>query len=226
VAGVEHFLQEDLRIRIEGYAKYYSKYPASVNRPYLVLANTGGGFGGAEEGFSSFGFDELVSQGSGRSFGVELLLQKKLSDTPLYGLASISVGRTRYTSFDGIERPGAFDQTMMLSLSAGYRFNEKWESSAKFRYSSGHPYTPFNPDGTQNVALYNSACTSPLHGLDVRVDRRWNFAAWTLITYVDIQNIYNNRHSGSVLWNARDQRVEMDENAIGILRSIGVSPEI
>ncbi len=226
VVGVEHLLQEDLRIRIEGYAKYYSKYPASVNRPYLVLANTGGGYGGAEEGFSSFGLDELVSRGAGRSFGIELLLQKKLSDTPLYGLASISVCRSRYTALDGIERPGAFEQPLMLNLSCGYRFNEKWESSAKFRYSSGHPYTPFNPNGTQQVSLYNTARTSPLHSLDIRVDRRWNFAAWTLITYLDIQNVYNNKHSGSVLWNARDQRVEMDESAIGILPSIGVSAEI
>jgi hypothetical protein len=226
IFGVEHLIRDDLRFRIEGFSKIYSNYPASLERQYLVLANTGGGFGGSDENFASFGLDELVSWGKGRALGVEFLLQKKLSDIPLYGLASLTLSQSRFTSVDGVERPGAFDQKLILNLSAGYRFDEKWEASMKFRYASGHPFTPFNTNGTQNVALYNSELTSPIHSLDIRVDRRWNFESWTLITYVDIQNIYNNKHSGSVRWNAREQRVEMDESSIGILPSIGVSAEL
>jgi hypothetical protein len=226
VVGVERMLRDDLRFRIEGYTKLYSNYPASIDRPYLVLANTGGGFGGSEEGFASYGLDPLVSQGKGRSVGVELLLQKKLSDVPLYGQASLTLSNTRFTAIDGVERPGSYDQGVIVNLSAGYRFNEKWEASAKFRYSSGHPYTPFNANGTQNTLVYNSERTVPVHGLDVRVDRRWNFATWTLIGYIDVQNIYSNKHSGSVRWNAREQRVEMDESSIGILPSIGISAEL
>jgi hypothetical protein len=125
-----------------------------------------------------------------------------------------------------VERPGSYDQGVIINLSAGYRFNEKWEASAKFRYASGHPYTTFNPNGTQNTLLYNSERTTPVHGFDVRVDRRWNFATWTLISYIDIQNVYNNRRSGSVRWNAREQRVEMDASSLGILPSIGISAEL
>jgi len=226
VLGIEQMLREDLRFRVEGYMKEYRDYPASLGRPYLVLSNTGGGYGGSEEGFASFGFDRLASLGTGRSVGVEFLLQKKLSEIPLYGLASLTLSRTRFASVDGRERPGSFDQAFILNVSAGYQFNEKWEASTKFRYASGRPYTPFNVDGTQNVAAYNSERTSAVHSLDIRVDRRWNFQSWTLITYVDVQNIYNNRTSGSVRWNAREQRVEMDESSIGILPSIGISAEI
>lgn len=226
ILGFEHLIRDDLRFRIEGFLKNYSNYPASLDRGYLVLANTGGGFGGSDENFASFGLDQLVSWGKGRALGVEFLLQKKLSDIPLYGLASLTLSRSRYTSIDGVERPGAFDQELILNLSAGYKFNEKWEVSMKFRYATGHPFTPFNVNGTQNVVLYNSERTSAVHGLDIRVDRRWNFEAWTLITYVDIQNIYNNKRSGSVRWNAREQRVELDESSIGLLPSIGVSAEL
>lgn len=226
IVGIEHLISDDLRFGMEAYVKDYSNYPASLDRQYLVLANTGGGFGGSEENFSSFGLDRLVSRGEGRAFGIEFLLQKKLSDIPFYGLAGLTLSRARYTSLDGAERPGAFDQSVIFNLSFGYRFDEKWEASAKFRFASGYPYTPFNPNGTQNVAFYNSERTAPVHGLDIRVDRRWNFAAWTLITYLDVQNIYNNKHTGSVRWNAREQRVEMDENSIGILPSIGVSAEL
>lgn len=225
VLSVEHLFADDLLLRLEGFLKRYSDYPTSVDRPYLVLANTGGGFGGADENFASFGFDRLVSAGSGESRGVELLLQKKLSDSPLYGLVSITLMKTTFAALDGVERPGAFDQRVIINLSGGYRFDERWEASMKFRFASGQPYTPFKANGTQDVASYNSLRLKSAHSLDLRVDRRWNFAAWNLIAYVDIQNVYNNKFSGSVRWNARKQTAEFNESAIGILPSIGISAE-
>jgi hypothetical protein len=95
----------------------------------------------------------------------------------------------------------------------------------KFRFASGQPYTPFNPDGTQNVSSYHSLRLKSAHSLDLRVDRRWNFSTWNLIAYLDIQNVYNNKFSGGVRWNARDQTAEFDESAIGVLPSIGISAE-
>lgn len=225
IFSIDHLLDADLRVRLEGFYKDYRNYPASVNRPYLVLANTGGGFGGSDENFASFGFDELVSAGRGRSCGVEFLIQKKLSDTPLYGLVSATLMRTTFTALDGIERPGAFDQEFIINMSAGYRFNERWEASMKVRFATGQPYTPFNLNGTQDVSAYNTLRVKSAHSLDVRVDRRWNFSAWNLIVYLDIQNVYNNKFSGGVRWNAREQRSEFNESAIGILPSIGVSAE-
>jgi len=225
IVGVDHLLDVDLKLRLEGFYKTYADYPASVNRKYLVLANTGGGFGGSDENFASYGLDLLSSGGSGVSRGIELLLQKKLSDIPAYGLVSVTYGQTRFTALDGVERPGSFDQSFILNLTGGYKFNERWEASAKFRFSSGQPFTPFNPDGTQNVVRYNADRTKSAHSLDVRVDRRWNFSAWNLIAYVDIQNIYNNKFSGNVRWNARERRVDTNEDGIGILPSIGISAE-
>ena len=46
ILGVEHLLQADLKVRVEGFMKEYNDYPASMDRPYLVLANTGGGYRG------------------------------------------------------------------------------------------------------------------------------------------------------------------------------------
>ncbi len=225
ILGVEHLLRPDLKVRVEGFVKDYSNYPASLDRTYLVLANTGGGFGGSDDNFSSFGLDRLVSRGTGRSYGLEFLLQKKLSEIPLYGLASFTWSRTRFTALDGVERPGAFDQEYLVNLTAGYQFDERWEASMRFRYATGRPYTPFTNTGTQNVAEYNSQRIKAGHGLDVRVDRRWNFSNWDLIIYLDVQNVYNNKFSGGVRWNAREQRVEINDSAIGILPSIGVSAE-
>jgi hypothetical protein len=167
-----------------------------------------------------------VSEGKGRSFGIEFLAQKKLSEIPLYGIASLTLSKTRFTGLDGVERPSAFDQQVLITLSGGYRFDERWEGSAKFRFASGQPYTPFNSNGTQNVASYNSGRVKSAHSLDVRVDRRWNFSTWNLIAYIDIQNIYNNKFAGQVRWNAREQKAEFDESSIGLLPTIGVSAEL
>ena len=225
ILSVEHLLQADLKVRVEGFLKRYADYPASVDRPYLVLANTGGGFEGSDDNFASFGLDRLVSGGKGRAYGIELLVQKKLSDSPVYGLASLTLARSRFTALDGVERSGTFEQDVIVNLSGGYMFDENWSGSLKFRFATGRPYTPFTSTGTQNVAEYNARNVDPLHSLDVRVERRWNFDAWNLIAYIDIQNIYNYKNTGSVRWNAREQKVEINNSSIGILPSIGVSAE-
>ncbi len=225
IVGLEHLLRADLKVRVEGFVKRYSGYPASLERPYLVLANTGGGYGGSDENFASFGLDHLASIGTGRCRGVELLLQKKLSEVPLYGLFSVTLSQTRFAAADGIERPGAFDQELIVNLSGGYRFDDRWEASMKFRYASGRPYTPFDASGRQTASLFNSARVPSLHSLDLRVDRRWNFTSWNLIAYLDVQNVYNKKLAGTVRWNVREQRAEIGEGGIGILPSIGLSAE-
>ena len=47
ILGIEHLLRADFRIRIEGFYKKYGDYAASLDRRYLILANTGAGYGGA-----------------------------------------------------------------------------------------------------------------------------------------------------------------------------------
>ena len=224
VLGYERRLRDDLRMKIEGFYKNYSNYPASVARPYLVLANTGAGFGGSDENFASLGLETLVSSGYGEVHGVEFSLQKKASALPHYGILSVTWSRSSFAGLDGIKRAGAFDQNWIVNMTAGYIFNKKWEGSLKFRFATGNPFTPFNPDGSQSVSNYNSERFKPSHSLDIRVDRRWDFEGWALITYIDIQNIYNNKNSNSIRWDYRTGKVD-DQSSIGLLPSIGISME-
>ncbi len=225
ILGVEHLLREDLKVRLEGFYKDYRDYPASVTRPYLVMANTGGGFGGSEDNFASFGLDWLISEGTGNAYGVDLLIQKKMSEVPLYGIISLTLSRAQFTPLDGVERPGRYDQRVLANLSAGYRFDERWEASTRFRYGTGRPYTPFNADGSQDISRLNSERLRPFHSWDVRVDRRWNFDQWNLIVYLDIQNVYNLKYASTPRWDPRTGQSIQDESGIGILPSIGVSAE-
>jgi len=213
-----------MQLKMEGFYKDYSDYPASVLRPYLVLANTGAGFGGSEENYSSFGFEPLVSMGMGNVKGVEFSLQKKSSSTPQYGILSVTYSQARFTGIDGVDRAGTYDQRWIINLTGGYIFDHNWEASFKFRFATGNPYTQFNNDGTQSVTNYNASRFNAFHSLDLRVDRRWEFDNWTLITYLDVQNIYNNKYSNSLRWDARKGYAE-NQSSIGLLPSIGVSAE-
>jgi len=224
VLGFDHRITEDALLKVEAFYKDYDRYPTSTIRPYLVLANTGAGFSGSDDNFSSFGLEPLVDKGFGKARGIELSLQKKLSEIPYYGIFSFTYSKADYTPLDGIERPGTYDQNWLLSLSGGYKIDEFWEVSSKFRFASGKPYTPYNSDGTQNVADYNTHRLKSSHSLDVRVDKRWYFAGWTLITYLDIQNIYNNKNQTNIRWDSQEMKVD-ESSSIGILPSIGVSAE-
>ncbi len=224
VAGIEYYFRSDVKISLEGYLKKYSHYPASTIRPHLVLANTGG-YGGSEEAYASFGLDPLTSVGSGRSRGVEVFLQKKYSSIPCYGLISISYNESAFKASDGIERPFSYDQRWIVNFGGGYIMDEQWEFSGRFRFSTGKPYTPYNADGTQSISAFNSQRVKANHSVDLRVDRRWNFNTWNLITYIDLQNIYNRKTNEVPIYDERVKKVVENKSGIGLLPSIGVSAE-
>ncbi|MCK9410181.1 MAG: TonB-dependent receptor [Bacteriovoracaceae bacterium] len=225
VAGTEYLFLSDVKISLEGYIKQYSNYPASTVRRYLVLANTGAGYGGSQDGYASFGLDPLASDGSGTARGVELFLQKKFSEAPWYGLISISWNETHFKAVDGVDRASSFDQRWIINLGGGYILNELWELGGKFRIASGRPYTPYNADGTQNITAYNTVRIGANHSLDLRVDRRWSFDDWNLITYIDLQNVYNRKAIDVPIFDERTKEVKQADGSIGLLPSIGVSAE-
>lgn len=224
ILGAEYKLINDLRIKAEGFLKDYSDYPVSSLRDYLILSNTGAGFGGSEDNYASFGLDPLVSKGKGKVTGVEISLQKKASDTPLYGILSFTYSKSRFKALDEIERPGNFDQSIILSLAGGYIFSKNWEANFKFRYANGRPYTPFNENGRQDASEINSERLPAAHSLDLRVDRRWNFEGWNLIAYIDVQNIYGRKNVSNIRWDFKENKPEENQD-IGLLPSIGISVE-
>ena len=224
VLGLEYLWRPDTRITLEAYTKQYRDYPVSLIRPYLVMVNTGAGFGGSQEGFASFGVDPLASSGTGWARGVELFVQKKMSEVPCYGTISLSYNQSEFVALDGIARPGSFDQTWIMNLGGGYIINERWEFSTKFRYATGRPYTPVDEFGQQITSAYNSVRLDANHSLDVRVDRRWAPGNWGLITYIDVQNVYNRKPSSIPALDPNTGEIS-DTPAIGILPSIGISAE-
>jgi len=236
IAGWEHLFDQDLFFKIEGYYKDYSNLPtgtlAGVN-DHIVITNTGSQYGGRQDDFQSFGYFRLNSSATGKSYGGEIILQKKYSDTPYYGQISISVGKSELVAGNGKTYYNEFDQKFIFNFSAGYKLNEKWEISGKFRYFTGVPYTPvykpganpLKPEYIKNIPQeYLSDRLGAGHHLDLRIDRYFNYDSWTLILFIDIQNIYNYKIPIKPTYDFYDKEIKTS-NSIGILPSIGISAE-
>ena len=224
ILGADYLITPSTRFKMELFSKNYNKYTTSELRNYLVLANSGSGFGGAEGNFDSFGLEKLSSRGTGTSRGIEFSVQQKATDIPLYGIASLTYSETRFKAIDGVDRVGKYNQNWIINISGGYLLGSDWIFSAKFRFASGFPYTPIHQYGTQKVSEYLTEKLPVSHSLDVRVDKIWDFAGMRLITYIDIQNIYNRKNLNGYRWDFNENKV-VGREEFGILPSIGVSLE-
>ncbi len=219
VLSYEQRPRTDLQVRVEGYYKWYSQYPGRVYRPQAVLSPAG--FTDVSSDIP-FGLEPLLFEANGFSRGLELFIQKKLSEIPIYGLTSLTLSETKFESLDDVERTGSFDSRLIFNIAVGYVITSEWEISAKFRASTGLPTTPYLPNGTKDFSRYNDGERLPaFHALDLRLDKRWNFENTALVTYLDIQNLYGQENVSRVTWNQRTQSVEYSKS-IGILPSIGV----
>lgn len=195
VAGLEYNPTQYSKITIESFFKNYNNYPFLINDS-ISLANLGGDFG-------VIGNEPVSSTSTGRSYGLEILMQQKLSSS-IYGILSYTYVRSEFQDKNGKYIPAAWDNRHILNITAGKKFKNNWEVGLKFRFLGGSPYTPYNIelssiksvwDVTQQGILdwnqLNQSRNSNSHGLDIRIDKKWFFSKWTINTYLDIQNIYN-----------------------------------
>nr|MDC2854736.1 TonB-dependent receptor [Ningiella sp. W23] len=83
-------------------------------------------------------FDDVAS---GESYGIELLLNKQLSED-WYGWASIAYSKTeRDNPLTNQQFNSEFDLPWVANLVLDYKWNENWQIGAKWRFQSGRRYT-------------------------------------------------------------------------------------
>lgn len=201
VAGIEHLFTDYLKFSVEAYYKKYTDYPVSVLIPTFALVN-----GGTENGPNFVG--EATSGGFGFVRGIDFSLQKKLTGSGFYGMLNYSLTESRITALKGGEKPGSFDYRHNLTIIAGYQLSNDWLVGIKFRYTTGRPYTPFDVQastitgrGIFQVDKFNEARFKDYNRLDIRVDKKWNFKKWSIVSYVELQNVFNTTNVYTYFWN-------------------------
>ena len=202
VVGLEHLFSPDLRLSIEAYYKDYKNYPVSTVIPTYVLIS-----GGTENG-PNLMFGEAVSEGKGSSRGIDISLHKKLTGNGFYGMINYSLSESKVTGLEGGERPGSFDYRHNLTIIAGYQLSNDWLVGLKFRYTTGRPYTPFDiaasiivGRGVSDFNNFNGARFKDYNRLDLRVDKKWNFKGLSIVSYIELQNVFNTENVYQYFWN-------------------------
>jgi hypothetical protein len=214
--------RSDLLLSIEAFDKQYRDYPVAANYAQLSLANTGDQIGVQELIFP------MLSSGTGRSRGIELFAQQKLTKST-YGQISYTRSRVEHRALDGVWRAGGYDAPNLLTAILGAKRGTRWEFSTRASYSSGRPLSPLNTAAStaQNrlvldVTRLNSERTPAYARLDVRVDRRFAIRGTWLSTYFEIQNVTNRENRSVQQWNAKTNRVEWRPQ-VALLPLIGMN---
>jgi hypothetical protein len=201
VTGVEFLPEENSKISVEGFYKWYRDYPVSV-LDKVSIASKGGDFG-------TFGDEELVSRARGRAYGVEFFYRNK----DLFGIntfVSYTLVRSESEELDqdltplGSYVPSAWDNGHLLNVTGLRKFKGNWQAGFRYRFAGGTPYTPWDipfseqrpawdvqGSGYLDYSRFNTERLKGFHQLDIRVDKEWFFDKWRLNLYFDIQNAFN-----------------------------------
>ena len=221
VTGLAWAPDPTLKVSAEAYWKEYRDYPVASEYPPVTLANIGDTFDVRESLFP------LVSEGRGRSVGVEVAAAKQF-EGGWFGQANVAVSQTRHAGADGVRRPGAFDYPFVANFVGGYRLTPRWEIGARFAYLAGRPYTPFDIEAStaQSRGIYAltavNAYRAPAYvRLDVRVDRMVLTGKRPLLVYAGIQNVTNRRNFANYSWDRRNNAVRFGEQQ-GIFPLVGM----
>lgn len=181
-----------------------------------------------------------ILNGEARSYGMELLLRKntgKLTGWLGYTLSKseqlTTGGRAGGLGInDGNWYNAPYDRTHDISLTATYKFNEKWKFSSNFVFQTGRPVT--YPNGQYeyedlSIASYSNRNADRLpayHRLDVsaiytpnrRPDKKWK-GEWVFGIY----NAYNRRNAASISFGQNWQTGQNEATRTAIF---GIMPAI
>ncbi len=163
VAGFEYLTKTNMKLSIEGYYKQYENYPFIVGQG-ISLANIGNAFG-------VVGNTLLDARGTGRTYGLEVLVQQRFYKN-FYGILAYTLGKSEFSDNNGNYIPASWDSRHIVNLAVGKVFdlmnkdirgrkdaarsakgknvsnrtliNQTLELGANFRVQTGLPYTPFD----------------------------------------------------------------------------------
>jgi len=150
--------------------------------------------------------ERYANEGTGRSYGAELLL-RYAPDGRFFGWLAYSISRTeRDKTVAGgtmMGPPGgdASDQPHNLVALGTLELPEIWRGLSfgfRMRYTTGNPFRPaagavydVDTDDYRRIPGTNRERLPDFFQLDLRLDKKWTFDESTFVAYIDVQNVTN-----------------------------------
>ncbi|HMQ49596.1 MAG TPA: TonB-dependent receptor [Saprospiraceae bacterium] len=198
VLGYDHIFGNDFRLKLETYYQYLFDIPVDIMPSSFSFANAG-------TGFARLFPQEVVNEGTGRNYGLELTFEKFFSKG-YYFLLTGSVFDATYEGSDGIERNITFNGRYAFNVLFAKEFSFKNGTAlnigGKYTRSGGRWYGPVDEAASarevQIVYLDDQVNTLQFpdyERFDIRIAYNWNRPkvshefALDLVNVFDIQNI-------------------------------------
>ena len=203
IFGVKSFLSPDLKLTVEG---WYKKLDNLVVRPF------------ADE-------SEQNNSGTGWAGGFDVNLTKRLSEG-VHGTIGYSYMQSKRNDNDGLgEYDFSFSQPHQFSMLIGYKPDETWILSGKFRYSTGKPTdkyiihsnifnNPYYIRYSEEIIGKNADRLSDFISLDLRADYRFQVKGMALSLFMDVLNVLNRQNQYIQFLNTITGKVFYDGLAI------------
>lgn len=206
IAGVKFSPNAESMITLEGFFKQYNNLPVSLIDSLVITTGNLADY--------IVGDVPAASVGKGRAYGAELSYRNinffgavvNFSYTLLYSQANKLDKNLQPTSsfFNS-----SWDVRHIFNIYAIYKLPRHWSVGAKWYFTGGMPYTPYNYELSSLIeawdarkrpyidnSQYNEGRTGTYHQLDIRIDKVWYFPKWRIGFYIDIQNLYNFKSVG------------------------------
>ncbi len=210
-AGINQVIGKGMHLKFEGYYQSLFEVPIeSISSTYSIL-NSG----------TSFVFEmnpNLVNQGIGRNYGVELTLEKAFSNS-YYFLLTGSLFQSEYQGSDKIWRNTAFNNQYMLNTLGGKEFNIGKSGvltvDIKLAFAGGRFYTPIdlNQSIIEGETVFNnteafSLQYDPYFRTDFKIGYRIDMKRISQEFLIEIQNITNRENVFEEFFNAATGTVD------------------
>lgn len=147
VLGYNYTFSLSWRLKAEVYHQYIYDAPIEQYPSSYSAINEGSSFAFTERG-------SLVSEGNGQNYGLEITIEKYLSNG-IYTMLTSSLFNSTYQGSDNITRSTAFNNKYIVN----WLFGKEWYFGSnkknaitfdtKITYSGGNPYTPINLEATR-----------------------------------------------------------------------------
>ena len=229
VLGYEKRFTKNLMAKVEVY--YQSLYDLPVENNDTSFYAT------INEGLD-FRYVDLVNEGTGKNYGIELTLERFLANN-YYFLINGSLYNSTYKSLEGVERNTQYNGNYLFNILMGKEFqnlgkkkNQTLSLNGKIFYGGGKRIIPLLRDGQGNVAVetennnywdYEKAYENKLediYQITISASYKFNRPKATHEIFINLDNVTNTKGKVSEYYD------ENEENSVGHLTQFGLFPNL